>query len=81
MSYSSIVKKLPANIQEGLLRTIFADQAPEDERIKRVFILELYVVQAIDSVTAVAKGEIGNRRLLRCWRNMNKRSSDYLQHQ
>ena len=64
ISYSSIVKNLSANIQEGLLRTIFVTQPPEDERIKRVFIIKLYVVQAIDSVTAAAKGEIRNRRLL-----------------
>ena len=34
VSYSSIVRRLPPYISEGLLRTIFEDKTPEDKGIK-----------------------------------------------
>ena len=67
-----MVRRLPPHISEGLIRTIFEDQTPDDERIKRVFIHELYLIQSIDKVTAASSGTLGNKRLVRYWQVMNK---------
>ena len=57
-SYNTMVKKLPAHTAEGLIRTIFQDQAPEQENIKLVFMSELYLVKSIIKVTEADMGPI-----------------------
>ena len=78
VSYSSMVRRLPAHIAEGLIRTIFEDRVPNDEHIKLVFIHELYLIQSIVKVTDASSGSMGNRRLVRYWHMMNKSTTDYL---
>ena len=77
-SYHTMVQKLPAHTAEGLIRTIFQDRAPEQENIKLVFINELYLVQSIIKVTEADAGTVGNKRLVRHWKLMNRTLMFYL---